>query len=113
MRDEPIPPHPAAWYRGPWNAVAKKFRKKKRTSVGNKHEKQFEDYEEWHHARGFAKEYLNTDADGWISPEMDFAKKQEQNRALFNLFTERMAGALRMPAISFHALRTRGWMATV
>lgn len=57
-----------------------------------KHEKQFEEYEEWHHAREFAKEYLNTDADGWISPEMDFAKKQEQNRALFNLFTERMAG---------------------
>ncbi|KIX00111.1 uncharacterized protein Z518_10248 [Rhinocladiella mackenziei CBS 650.93] len=56
------------------------------------HEKEFEEYEEWHHAREFAKEYLNTDAHGWISPEMDFTKKQEQNKALFNLFAERMAG---------------------
>ena len=45
-----------------------------------------------HHVRQFAKEYLNTDADGWIAPEMDFAEKQEQNKALFNLFVERMAG---------------------
>lgn len=57
-----------------------------------KHEKQFKEYEEWHHAREFTKEHLNTDADGWISPEIDFAKTQEQNKALFNLFTERMAG---------------------
>jgi len=58
----------------------------------HKHEEEFEEYEKWHHAREFAKEYLDTDADGWISPELDFAKKQEQNKALFNLFTERMAG---------------------
>lgn len=56
------------------------------------HEMQFEEDEEWAQAREFAKEYLNTDADGWISPEIDFIEKVEQNRALFNLFAERMVG---------------------
>ncbi|KAI9659460.1 MAG: hypothetical protein M1821_001718 [Bathelium mastoideum] len=56
-----------------------------------KHSAEFDEYEEWHSARESAREYLDTDADGWISPEVDFAQKQEQNRALFNLFTERMA----------------------
>lgn len=55
------------------------------------HERQFVEYEEWHHAREFAQEYLGTDADGWISPELDFARKQEQNRALLDFFTERKA----------------------
>lgn len=55
------------------------------------HQRQWEEYEDRHHAREFAQEYLDTDADGWISPEVDFAKKQEQNKALFHLFVERMA----------------------
>ncbi|KAH0837218.1 hypothetical protein FOPE_04644 [Fonsecaea pedrosoi] len=57
-----------------------------------KHEKHFEEYREWHRVREFAKEYLDTDADGWIPPEMDFTEKQEQNKALFTLYVERMAG---------------------
>ncbi|ETI22030.1 hypothetical protein G647_06100 [Cladophialophora carrionii CBS 160.54] len=59
-----------------------------------KHEKQFEDYKEWHLAREFAKEYLDTDADGWIPPEIDFNRKQEQNKALFALYVERVAGQM-------------------
>lgn len=55
------------------------------------HELQFEEYEEWHHAQEFAREYLDTDVDGWISPEVDFNRKLEQNNALFNLFCERVA----------------------
>lgn len=31
-----------------------------------KHELQFEECEEWHHVQEFAREYLDTDTDGWI-----------------------------------------------
>ncbi|KIW95359.1 uncharacterized protein Z519_03943 [Cladophialophora bantiana CBS 173.52] len=57
-----------------------------------KHAKQFEQFRERHRARAFAMEYLDTDADGWIPPEVDFAKKQQQNRALFALYVDRMSG---------------------
>ncbi|EXJ68100.1 uncharacterized protein A1O5_08715 [Cladophialophora psammophila CBS 110553] len=57
-----------------------------------KHAKQFEQYREQHRAREFALEYLDTDADGWIPPEVDFAKKQQQNRTLLALYVDRMSG---------------------
>ncbi|EXJ59001.1 hypothetical protein A1O7_06432 [Cladophialophora yegresii CBS 114405] len=65
-----------------------------------KHEQQFEEYQEWRRARDFAEEYLGTDADGWIPPEIDFNKKQEQNKALFALYAEQMAGQMSQEEIS-------------
>ncbi|KAK4965249.1 hypothetical protein LTR66_012158 [Elasticomyces elasticus] len=56
------------------------------------HELELEKYREWHDVQEFAREYLDTDAEGWISPEIDFGKKREQNRALFELFLDKMAG---------------------
>lgn len=34
---------------------------------------------------------LHTDAEGWISPELDFEEKQRQNKELLGLLIERMA----------------------
>jgi hypothetical protein len=56
------------------------------------HEDQFREYQEWHKVRDFAKEYLSTDDEGWISPELDFAEMRMRNRNLLNLFIEQMAG---------------------
>jgi hypothetical protein len=56
------------------------------------HEGQFREYQEWHKVRDFAKEYLSTDDEGWISPELDFAEMRMRNRNLLNLFVEQMAG---------------------
>lgn len=39
------------------------------------HEKQFSEYTQWHEIQEFAQKYLGTDAEGWISPEADWAKK--------------------------------------
>lgn len=56
------------------------------------HESQFREYQEWNKVRGFAKEYLGTDDEGWISPELDFAEMRVRNENLLNLFLEKMAG---------------------
>jgi hypothetical protein len=53
------------------------------------HRTAYEQYQEWHRIRKFAREYLDTDTDGWISPELDFDEKLRQNRKLFELFWSR------------------------
>ena len=55
------------------------------------HQKKFKEYGKWHSVRSFARQYLNTDFEGWISPELDFEEKIEQNRELFELYTSEMA----------------------
>ncbi|KAF2877050.1 kinase-like domain-containing protein [Massariosphaeria phaeospora] len=55
------------------------------------HRKDYDEYQEWHNIQRFAREYLDTDAEGWISPEVDFEKKLQQNRELFELFVKQMA----------------------
>ncbi|KFZ14671.1 hypothetical protein V502_05960 [Pseudogymnoascus sp. VKM F-4520 (FW-2644)] len=55
-------------------------------------ELRFQDYHAWHAVQGLAKTCLDTDADGWISPELDFEEKQRQNKELLGLFIERMEG---------------------
>ncbi|KAL8948289.1 MAG: hypothetical protein Q9222_005510 [Ikaeria aurantiellina] len=47
------------------------------------------EYARWYKIQDFPREYLNTDAEGWISPEIDFVKKQIQNKALLNLLESR------------------------
>ncbi|KAL1968438.1 hypothetical protein VTN77DRAFT_1967 [Rasamsonia byssochlamydoides] len=49
------------------------------------HEAQFSAYQAWHELQELVRECLDTDAEGWIAPEVDIAVK-------FGLFVERLAG---------------------
>lgn len=55
------------------------------------HRKDYDQYQEWHRVQRFAREYLDTDAEGWVPPEVDFEEKLQQNRDLFELFLEQEA----------------------
>jgi hypothetical protein len=54
------------------------------------HEHEFSEYEKWQEIQEFARKYLDTDAEGWVSPEADWEKKRSQNRALLGLLIERL-----------------------
>jgi len=54
------------------------------------HERQLYEYTQWHEIEEFAQKYLDTDAEGWIPPESDWAKKRSQNKALLELMVERL-----------------------
>ena len=54
------------------------------------HERQFSEYTQWHEIQDFAKKYLDTDAEGWVPPRADWAKKRSQNKALLDLMTKRL-----------------------
>ncbi|KFY47423.1 hypothetical protein V496_10658 [Pseudogymnoascus sp. VKM F-4515 (FW-2607)] len=54
-------------------------------------ESRFQDYHAWHEVQELGKTCLDTDAEGWISPELDFEEKQRQNKELLGLLIERMA----------------------
>ncbi|KAM5485306.1 hypothetical protein MaudMau93_005459 [Microsporum audouinii] len=55
------------------------------------HDTQFRDYEDWYKAHEIARKCLDTDEDGWISPEMDIVEKRRQNQELLDMFVEQMA----------------------
>lgn len=56
------------------------------------HERQFAQYREWNEVRQLAQECLDTDAEGWIAPQLDFAEKRRQNRELLSMYIEQVAG---------------------
>lgn len=56
------------------------------------HERQFTEYQAWHEVQRLAWECLDTDAEGWVAPQVDFAEKRKQNKELLSMFIERMAG---------------------
>ncbi len=56
-----------------------------------RHESEWEAYCQWHEIQGVARKALDTDADGWISPEVDWTAKKAQNKALYALFMDRLA----------------------
>ncbi|KAK1147969.1 hypothetical protein N8T08_000485 [Aspergillus melleus] len=58
------------------------------------HGEQFERYTKWNEAQQLAMEALDTDADGWISPHVDFELRRRQNRELLEMYIERMAGQM-------------------
>lgn len=58
----------------------------------NLHEHRFAECEAWNDVQQLAQTYLNTDAEGWIDPRLDFMEKKRQNRELLSMFIERMAG---------------------
>ncbi|CAI7609511.1 unnamed protein product [Penicillium crustosum] len=56
------------------------------------HERQFAGYEDWHQVQALARECLDTDADGWISPQLDFENKRNLNKQLQCMYIQQMAG---------------------
>ncbi|KAF2474410.1 uncharacterized protein BDR25DRAFT_351951 [Lindgomyces ingoldianus] len=57
-----------------------------------RHETEFKQYEEWRRIQEFAREHLDTNAEGWISLEEDFEEKYEQNKALFEILSYEQCG---------------------
>ncbi|KAI9670783.1 MAG: hypothetical protein M1817_003894 [Caeruleum heppii] len=55
------------------------------------HTKQHADYTYWYEIQGIAQKYLNTDAEGWLSPEVSLATKRSDSEALLGLMIERLA----------------------
>ncbi|EGD94286.1 serine/threonine protein kinase [Trichophyton tonsurans CBS 112818] len=55
------------------------------------HDAQFTDYEDWYKANEIARKCLDTDEEGWISPELDIEEKHRQNRELFEMFVKQMS----------------------
>ena len=55
------------------------------------HNTQFSAYEDWCKVQDLAKRCLDTDEDGWISPELDIEEKRRQNQELLDMFVEKMA----------------------
>ncbi|KAM5444084.1 hypothetical protein MferCBS31731_000601 [Microsporum ferrugineum] len=52
-------------------------------------------YEEWYTLKEFVKKALDTDSDGWISPELDWEEKSRQNRELYQLYVSKALAANR------------------
>ncbi|EGE08331.1 hypothetical protein TEQG_07305 [Trichophyton equinum CBS 127.97] len=54
-------------------------------------EGQFQEYRNWHDVQEFARRYLDTDADGWVSPELSFSEIQQRNRHALERDVKEMA----------------------
>ncbi|PYI25557.1 hypothetical protein BP00DRAFT_461720 [Aspergillus indologenus CBS 114.80] len=57
----------------------------------SRHDRQFAEYQVWNEVRQLAMECLDTDAEGWIAPQLDVAEKRRQNRELLAMWIERAA----------------------
>lgn len=58
----------------------------------DEHECQFAEYRAWHEVRALAEECLDTDAEGWIAPQLDTNEKRRQNEELMAMYIEKVAG---------------------
>ncbi|KAH3943357.1 hypothetical protein HBH53_176480 [Parastagonospora nodorum] len=47
-----------------------------------RHSQQFQEYRDFHRIQELAKKLLDTDSEGWISPQLDFTLKVQQNKDL-------------------------------
>lgn len=56
------------------------------------HEFHFVAYLAWQEVRALAEESLDTDAEGWITPQLDMAEKRKQNEDLTALYIEKVVG---------------------
>ncbi|KAJ5584255.1 Aminoglycoside phosphotransferase [Penicillium hispanicum] len=56
------------------------------------HERHFAEYEAWYEVRALAQECLDTDAEGWIAPQLDIDEKRRQNEELKALYVEKASG---------------------
>ena len=75
--------------------------------LDHEQKKKFEDYKTRHAAHSFAQHYLNTDSEGWISPDLDFDEKIQQNRQLFELYASDMAMAMGLAEAEDEGRRSR------
>ncbi|KDB21349.1 hypothetical protein H109_06715 [Trichophyton interdigitale MR816] len=51
----------------------------------------FANYEDWYKANEIARKCLDTDEEGWITPELDIEEKRRQNQELFEMFVKQMS----------------------
>ena len=51
----------------------------------------FQEYRDWHDVQEFARSYLDADADGWISPELDISEIQQRNRSALDKYIKEMS----------------------
>lgn len=56
------------------------------------HECHFAEYQACQEVRALAEECLDTDAKGWIAPQLDITEKRKQNEELMALYVEKVAG---------------------
>ncbi|KAL4945557.1 hypothetical protein BDV06DRAFT_184514 [Aspergillus oleicola] len=56
------------------------------------HAAQFAKYQEWSEVQQLAQETLDTDAEGWISPHLNFELKRKQNKDLLSMYVKSVAG---------------------
>lgn len=54
-------------------------------------EEEFQEYRDWHDVQEFARSYLDTDEDGWISPELDIREIQQRNRSALDKYIKEMS----------------------
>jgi hypothetical protein len=47
-----------------------------------RHKQQFQEYRDYHKIHELARKILGTDFEGWITPQVDFAEKRQQNEEL-------------------------------
>jgi hypothetical protein len=52
---------------------------------------EFQEYRDWHDVQEFARSYLDTDADGWISPELDITGIQQRNKSALDKYIKEMS----------------------
>lgn len=56
------------------------------------HERQFAENRSWHDVQALAEECLDTDAEGWIAPQLDVDEKRRQNKELLAMYIEKICG---------------------
>ncbi|PKY07566.1 hypothetical protein P168DRAFT_98163 [Aspergillus campestris IBT 28561] len=54
------------------------------------HKKELKSYRELHKIRGFVKDMLDTDDDGWVPPERDLEEVKGRNKMLFDYYVAKM-----------------------
>jgi hypothetical protein len=55
----------------------------------------FDEYQEWHQIRKVIRDALGVDAEGWVSPELDFEETVNRNRELFETYVQKYSGLLK------------------
>ena len=54
-------------------------------------EQEFQEYRDWYDVQEFARSYLDTDADGWVSPELDVAEIRQRNKTALDRYVKEMS----------------------
>ncbi|KAK2735061.1 hypothetical protein FQN57_001341 [Myotisia sp. PD_48] len=60
-------------------------------------EHEYKEYLNWHNVQLLARTYLDTDVDGWISPDWDFTEVQQRNKSVLERFIKDMSAHAYIP----------------